>query len=122
VFCPRCGAQNEDARTTCVMCAAPLTPVPGAIEEVGAVGRIIPTRNPAALSAYYLGIFSLVPFFGALLGPLALVLGVQGLKAAPKVPGQVGKVHARIGLVLGILTSLANWGVLLMTCNLAMRR
>ncbi|HEX5043767.1 MAG TPA: hypothetical protein VFV75_12725 [Candidatus Polarisedimenticolaceae bacterium] len=122
MFCPRCGAHNDDARTTCVMCDAPLTPVPGAVEEVGAVGRMIPTGNPAALTAYYLGIFALVPFLGALLGPLALVLGIKGLKAAPRVPGQVGKVHARIGLVLGILTTLANWGVMVMMCGLGMRR
>ena len=122
MFCPSCGALNDDARAACVMCDAALTPVPGAEEEVGVVGRMIPTANPAALTAYYAGIFSLVPFLGLLLGPLALVLGVKGLKAAPAVPGQVGRVHARIGLILGILTSLANWGVVVMTCSLGMRR
>ena len=122
MFCPSCGAINDDARAACVMCGAALTPVPGAVEEVGAVGRMIPTGNPAALLAYYAGIFSLIPFLGLLLGPVALVLGIKGLKAAPAAPGRVGKVHARIGLVLGVVTSLANWGVVVMTCSLAMRR
>lgn len=66
-------------------------------------------RNPAALAAYYTGIFSLIPGLGAVLGPIALILGIKGLKAVPTVPGQVGKVHAWIGIVLGAITSLANW-------------
>jgi hypothetical protein len=97
------------------MCDAPLVPLrPGAAEDdVSALGRMVPTRNPAALAAYYLGIFSLVPFFGALLGPAAFFLGIKGARAVPGTPGQVGKVHAWIGIVLGLITSLANWIVIL---------
>lgn len=117
MFCPRCGAHNEDTRTACVMCDAALVPLrPGAPEDdVSSLGRMVPTRNPRALTAYYLGIFSLVPLFGALLGPAALILGTLGLRAVPGTPGQVGKVHAWIGIVLGAITSLANWLVIGLT-------
>lgn len=121
MFCPNCGAENHEARTSCVMCDAALTPIPGAGEEVGTLGHMVPTGNPVALLSYYCGIFSLIPVLGAALGPAALILGIKGLKAAPAVPGQVGKVHARVGLILGIITSLVNWVVLLSVCNLALR-
>lgn len=96
------------------MCDAALPASLGQPEEVGFGGRLVPIRNPAALAGYYLGIFSLIPILGALLGPAALVLGVLGVRAAPKVPGRVGKVHAWIGIVLGVVTSLANWGALIL--------
>ena len=115
MFCPRCGAHNEDARSACVMCDAPLQARQPAGDDVSAMGLLVPTRNPRALTAYYLGIFSLVPFFGALLGPAALILGVLGARAVSRTPGRVGKVHAWIGIVLGAITSFANWLVIALT-------
>lgn len=109
--CLHCGAENEDTRASCEKCGAPLPSPPAPPELVPR--RDIEHRNPRALAGYYLGILSLVPLLGALLGPLAVVLGVMGARAAPAVPRQVGAAHARIGIILGIVATLANWGALL---------
>src|ERR1051325_4995978 len=44
------------------------------------VSKVVPYRNPQALIAYYLAIFSLIPCVGLLLGAVAFVLGLLGLK------------------------------------------
>jgi len=45
-------------------------------------GGLIPYKNPAALAAYYLGIFSILPVLGLFLAVPALILGVVGLVVA----------------------------------------
>jgi len=65
------------------------------------MSAVIPYKNPKALVAYYLAIFSLIPCIGIPLGIAALVLGVLGLKAAKEHPQSHGKVHAWIGIILG---------------------
>ena len=63
--------------------------------------KIIPYRNGMALAAYYLAVFSLIPFVGIILGIAGLILGVLGLKAVHRNPAVGGKVHAWIGIVVG---------------------
>lgn len=75
--------------------------------------HIIPAKNPLALSAYYCGVFALIPGVGNLLGPAAIVLGVLGLRAQRENPNLPGKGHAIAGIVLGSLTSLVYWGLVL---------
>ena len=77
--------------------------------EGDATGGIIPYKNPAALIAYYLGIFSLLPCVGLLLAIPALILGFLGLAARRKNPAIKGSVHAWIGIVLGAIFTLV-WG------------
>jgi hypothetical protein len=48
------------------------------IRQPDAVSTIIPYKNPSALLAYYLGVFSLIPCVGLVLGPGAFVLGFVG--------------------------------------------
>jgi hypothetical protein len=62
---------------------------------------IIPYKNARALVAYYLGVFSVIPPVGALLGIPALVLGISGLRFRRRKPEAGGSVHAWIGIVLG---------------------
>ena len=69
---------------------------------------LIPTKNPPALMAYYIGIFSLLPCFSIILGPVAAILGIIGLKKVKENPELSGTVHAWIGVVLGSLTFFAN--------------
>ncbi len=72
-------------------------------------GGVIPYKNPAALSAYYLGLFSIFPLIGLLLAVPAFVLGVIGLRARKRNPAVKGSVHAWIGIVLGFIFTLV-WG------------
>lgn len=63
-----------------------------------------------ALAAYYCGVFSFIPCFGTILGPLALIFGFMGLGRANKHPESKGKGHAIAGIVCGALTTLGNVG------------
>jgi hypothetical protein len=79
-----------------------------------AIATLIPYRNPLALVGYYLGVFSLIPILGLLLGPAAVVLGILGIRHRAKYPQSHGMGHAITALVLGTLTSLGNWGLVMM--------
>ena len=74
---------------------------------------ILPRRNPFALFAYYLGVFALVPVVGLALGPLAVVLGVFGVRAARRKPDVKGGGHAWAGVVMGavgiIVSAVGTW-------------
>ncbi len=74
------------------------------------VSTIIPYKNAKALIAYYLGVFSLIPCVGLLLGPPALILGILGLGYVKQHPTAKGTGHAIAGIVLGAITTLGNWG------------
>lgn len=73
-----------------------------------AVSTIIPYKNGRALIAYYLGVFSLIPCAGALLGPAALILGILGLRYVRAHPKAKGTGHAIAGIILGGLTTLGH--------------
>lgn len=72
---------------------------------------LIPYRNPLALVSYYCGVFGLLPVVGFLLGPVAFVLGIMGIHASRKNPRARGVGHAIVGIILGFLASIVNWGV-----------
>jgi hypothetical protein len=78
--------------------------------ENDVVSSIIPYRNAMALTAYYLGVFSLIPCLGLLLGPAALILGILGIRYVNRHSTAKGTGHAITGVVLGSLTTLGNWG------------
>ena len=71
------------------------------------VARIIPFRNGWALGAYYTGVFSIIPCVGAILGPVAVVLGIMGLRLANRNPNSKGKGHAWAGIIMGGIFGLA---------------
>jgi hypothetical protein len=81
--------------------------------EGDATGGVIPYKNPKALIAYYLGIFSGFPLIGLPLGIAAFILGIQGLKARRQNPVIKGSIHAGIGIGCGCLFSLLWGGVLI---------
>ncbi|MCX7701945.1 MAG: hypothetical protein N2039_13795, partial [Gemmataceae bacterium] len=74
-------------------------------ERGDATGGLIPYKNPQALGAYYCGIFSLIPCLGLILGPIALILGVLGLRYRSMHPTAAGGPHALVGIILGSLAS-----------------
>ena len=79
------------------------------------IATLIPYRNGRALAAYYCGVFAIIPCLGLILGPIALIFGILGLRFAKANPRAGGTGHAIAGIVLGSLTTLANWGVVLFT-------
>lgn len=86
------------------------------------VASVIPYRNPLALSAYYCGVFSLIPCLGLLLGPVALILGILGLRAVSKNKKAKGTGHAIAGIVLGGLATLGNAGALIVMAVMASQK
>lgn len=116
MFCPKCGTENSDDGLKCTKCGQTLkiVSVPSGSDPISS---IIPYKNAKALIAYYLAVFSLIPCLGAPLGIVALILGLQGLKAAKEHPETKGKVHAWIGILVGgffgiVYTGLILFGVL----------
>ncbi len=77
----------------------------------GVAEALIPYKNGPALTAYYLGIFSLI--CGAFLGIPALILGLKGLKIAKERPEARGGAHAWVGVILGSLMTLVTLAVAL---------
>jgi hypothetical protein len=77
-------------------------------DDDGGVSTLIPYKNPKALAAYYCGVFALIPCLGAILGPIALIFGILGLKAVRAHPRMHGTGHAIAGIVLGSLVTLGH--------------
>jgi hypothetical protein len=50
---------------------------------------------------------------GLALGPAALILGILGVRYSKQHPTAGGLGHAISGIVMGTLTTLANYGVIL---------
>lgn len=67
-------------------------------------GGIIPYKNPHALTAYYLGVFSVIPLLGFIAGGVAVPLGISGLRKRKATPVIRGSIHAWIGIILGGLS------------------
>ena len=66
--------------------------------------------NPLATVAYILGLIGLVPCLGALLGPIAVLLGILGLMQT-RDPNVGGKGQAKSGLWFGLLAVVVNYGI-----------
>ncbi len=81
--------------------SSPQTPPPLPFQTADATGGIIPYKNPHALTAYYLGIFSIIPGIGFILGCIAIPLGISGLRQRKMTPSIRGTVHAWIGISIG---------------------
>jgi hypothetical protein len=77
-------------------------------DDAGGMNSLIPYKNPKALIAYYLGVFSLIPCIGVLLGVTAIILGVLGLKYRTTHPTAGGTGHAWAGIILGSLVLLGH--------------
>lgn len=91
--------------------AAPPT-VPGALSRsAGARASapgIIPYTNGPALASYYVGVGSIVCFVGLLAAPVAVILGIIGLRKVKRDPSVKGTAHAIVGIILGSLSIIAH--------------
>ncbi len=99
INCPECNNAISNAAVACPYCGKPIETQ----EKGDATGGIIPYKNPPALIAYYLGLFSLIPCLGLLLAPAAIILGIIGLKKKNKCPVIKGGIHAWIGIICGFI-------------------
>ena len=75
------------------------------------MNTLIPYKNPKALVSYYCGVFSVIPCIGLILGPIAISMGVLGLKYRKTHETAGGTAHAWIGIVLGSLVLLGHLAV-----------
>ena len=100
VACPACQQGVSYAAAACPHCGQPFQQSTGG----EAVATVVPYRNPSALFAYYLGVFSLMPCFGLLLAPFAFVLGILGLRFRKRNPHSHGLAHAWVGIIIGGLS------------------
>jgi hypothetical protein len=106
MYCPKCGKQNDDNSYRCTSCGAVIQPIPQpAVVVDDSIGALIPARNPKALWAYYLGVFSLIPCIGILLGIPAFLLGLQARRFARENPQAKGGAHAWVGIIVGGLSA-----------------
>lgn len=85
-------------------------------------GGIIPFKNPNALASYYIGLFSLIPFLSFVMAPLAIFLGIKGLKHARQYPVVKGQVHAWVGILCGGLWTLVYYGLAALALVAALAR
>lgn len=115
MFCPQCGDRNDANNFRCVRCSYILhgAPQPEQTGGVTGVESIIPYKNANALTAYYLGVFSIIPCVGILLAIPAVVLGILGLIHAKKRPDSKGKIHAWVGIIIGGFVIIAYAGLIL---------
>lgn len=70
-----------------------------------------PPQNPNANTAYTLGMISLVPCLGGLLGPIAVILAFMGFAHAKAHPDAGGKGRAKGGMMFGLLGCFINYGL-----------
>jgi hypothetical protein len=75
---------------------------------------ILPYHNPRSLIAYYCGVFSLIPCAALALGPIALTYGILAVRYAKRNPDAGGTGHGIAGIVLGGITTLINYGFVLL--------
>lgn len=69
------------------------------------------STNANANVSYSLGLTSLIPCVGAVLGPVAVVFAFLGLAQANRYPEGGGKGRAKSGLWFGLLGCFINYGL-----------
>lgn len=99
MFCPSCGKPNDDSAKFCSSCGHGFDQPRVNVQD----SNWIP-QNAHALWSYYLGFTSV--FFCILSGIPAIILGIMALKKAKQNPALKGEIHARVGIVFGVLSVL----------------
>jgi hypothetical protein len=101
--CPKCGTENNENNFKCTQCGEILhSAVPQiVVTSDDTLGGMIPSKNPPALAAYYLGVFSIIPLLGIPMGIVAVIFGIKALRKAREHPEVKGKIHAWVGIIAG---------------------
>lgn len=74
----------------------------------GTFGDAIPIRNPAAVAAYRMSVAGLIPFAGAVLGPLAVFWAIIARLRWSRDPSIEGRPQIDAALMLGTFEAVAN--------------
>jgi len=112
VRCPKCGEANYATAAQCQTCGnalsadAPQVGKPAGGDD--ALSSLIPYKNSKALTAYYLGVFGLIPCLGIPLAIAAIVLGIMGCSYVKQHPEAKGGAHAWAGIIMGGLELVGN--------------
>ena len=103
-FCSNCGAQINDNAVVCVKCGCSVATKPvSSNESDAAIRMLIPVgRSGWAIAAGYLGLLSLIPFFGI----IALIVGIVAVKDLKKHAEKHGAGRAWFGIIAGGLSLL----------------
>ncbi|MBN1550113.1 hypothetical protein JW979_01540 [bacterium] len=103
IYCQKCGTRNNANNYRCTKCGEiiQMEQRQPAVVVTDTMGGWIPSQNPKAVWAYYLGIFSIIPCLGIASGITALILGIMGLKDFQEKPEIKGKTHAWTGILAG---------------------
>jgi hypothetical protein len=120
--CPACNAENADTASRCSSCGKPLNRKPRrrgpADESELPLSPRAEACNRAALRAYRVCLFGLIPCLGLILGPAAVVLGVLARRNGLREPGFTSDAQARAAYLLGGAIAVTNWvGLLLMVAG-----
>ena len=75
---------------------------------------MVPYKNSKALIAYYLGLFSIFPLLGLIMGAAAIYLGREGLSFAKTNPEAKGVTHAKVGIGCGLVGLLLNLALIIL--------
>jgi hypothetical protein len=78
-------------------------------EEV-TFGDITPWKNPAAVYGYRCAVVGLTPVLGILTGPVAIVLGILGIRKHRMDHANRGYAQSRAAVILGLIEFMCNAG------------
>lgn len=104
MFCPKCGAPNDNKNVRCVKCGNALQAVRIVTRDrddhSAGMRMLMPVgRSGWAIAAGYAGLFGLT----IILAPIALVLGVVAMFDLKKNPKKHGWGRAIFGTLIGLL-------------------
>jgi hypothetical protein len=117
MYCPNCGSEASTGATHCGSCGWELSRRSGGSRSAEASDASFAER--AALRAYRLSIFGLIPLAGLALGPIAVVLGILARGHGRKDPAFTAHGPAAAAVVLGAVDAATNWlGVALIAWSL----
>lgn len=107
--CHVCQAENEDDAPRCTACNARLRRrVTHETTDSPFSDRADPI-NRTAVRAYYLALWGMVPVLGLLLGPLAVWLGLRGLRLGRGNAAFTAEGPGRAAVVIGAAVAVTQW-------------
>jgi hypothetical protein len=72
--------------------------------------QALDSRGRAAVRAYLVSLYALIPFLGLLLGPLAMALGLGAFLRGRREPDFKGGSLCKAAMLLGFLLTVTQWG------------